>query len=201
MEEKYEVFCGGLPVGKAEVTKQGLYYKVICRCKADGEEVHRLTVRWKDGWENLGVPVPDRDGLFLSKRVAAKRIGQGPYDFVLMPLSLDPELFLFPKTGQSGQEDRKHDLKETYPDDPEDSGAAEAIQNGQDMNRKEPDISSESVPVPADMEEISEDKAFSRLEDLENARLAIINGQPMAAFSEKDPSDIQPEANGTMVGA
>ena len=45
MEENYGVYFGNRPVGKVQVTRQGLYYHFLCRCELTGDVMCRLC-RW-----------------------------------------------------------------------------------------------------------------------------------------------------------
>ena len=73
MEEKYEVFHEGRSVGTVKLSREGLYYRLVCSCHASDGQIHRL---WADG-EKIGVLMPDRGALVLETRVAAKRIRPG----------------------------------------------------------------------------------------------------------------------------
>jgi len=85
LEGYYQVLFGDKPVGKVQVTKEGLYYRFYCRCRMAGEVVSRLTVCWPDKRENLGVLVPVDDGFGLNTKVAAKKCGEGRPEFLIVP--------------------------------------------------------------------------------------------------------------------
>lgn len=186
MEEKYEVFFDADSVGKAEVVKQGLYYTVSCRCRIHSPEMCRLVLRWSDGWENLGIMMPERDGFRLDKKVAAKRIGAGPYLFCVFRLSQDPDEILFPRLERSGQENghRETDGNEIAP--------------GEQSSQEEPSVEEE---VNSGEEYIYEDKPFCRLDELTDAKLEIRNGQAIAVFDGNTGSDVQNQTHGAVVGA
>ena len=59
MEGIYDIFRGGEKIGKAEVRREGLYYRFRCCCDLTGEVMYRLTVACGEKTENLGIPVPD----------------------------------------------------------------------------------------------------------------------------------------------
>ena len=85
MEGMYPVYFGQAQVGKVQVTRQGLYYRFVCRCSMTGDVVCRLTVTCGDCRENLGVVVPE-GGLFcLDTKLPVKRLGEGTPEFRLMP--------------------------------------------------------------------------------------------------------------------
>ena len=83
LEGIYEVHLGGNTVGKVQLIRQGLYYKVRCRCYIEGDLVYRLYAVSTKARENLGVLVPDGDGFSLDKRIPVKRVGEDTTEFVL----------------------------------------------------------------------------------------------------------------------
>ena len=83
MDGQFEVLLGNRGVGKVEVIREGLYYRVVCRCILPIGGVYRLYALQNSGRENLGVVIPDGDGFLLDKKVPAKRLGNGPFQFVL----------------------------------------------------------------------------------------------------------------------
>ena len=83
MESCYEVFFGKEVAGKVQLLRQGLYYRVICRCHIPGDQVYRLYVVQGGQRENLGVVVPDGDGFLLDKKIPVKRIGDEIPRFIL----------------------------------------------------------------------------------------------------------------------
>ena len=72
-------------MGKVQVTRQGLYYRFVCRCKCDGDMVCRLYVSCGGKQENLGVVVPMGDGFGLDTRQPVKRFREGEPSFSLIP--------------------------------------------------------------------------------------------------------------------
>lgn len=74
MSEFYEVFLGGTAVGKACLDRQGLYVHVSCRCHADQNQIFRLYAVLDDRRENIGVLVPEEDGIRLDRKIPAKNI-------------------------------------------------------------------------------------------------------------------------------
>lgn len=73
MQGKYEVTYEGQAVGTVELTREGLYYRVYCRCRVPDNAIHRLYA----GGEKIGVLMPDRGELVLDTKVAAKRLMDG----------------------------------------------------------------------------------------------------------------------------
>ncbi len=77
MDGFFEVYQGNRIAGKVQLIPQGLYVRVICRCRIEGGQVYRLFAVSGDHRENLGVPVPEGDGFLLDKRIPAKRLAEG----------------------------------------------------------------------------------------------------------------------------
>ena len=73
MEESYEVSYEGKTVGRIELKREGLYYRLSCRCRLQDEAIHRLYA----GSEKLGVLIPENGALVLETRVAVKRLKPG----------------------------------------------------------------------------------------------------------------------------
>ena len=81
----YDIRRGGQVVGTATVEKQGLYYRIRCRCDISGEGMRRIVVTCGDAREDLGICVPT-DGKFgLEKKLPCKRFTSGTPDFLLLP--------------------------------------------------------------------------------------------------------------------
>ena len=85
MEGSYAVYFGKEQVGKVTVHRQGLYYRVFCRCRTTGGTICRLRVRSADKLENLGILVPTGDGFGLDTNIPVKRLGGGEPEFMLVP--------------------------------------------------------------------------------------------------------------------
>ena len=85
MVGNYEIKQGNRVTGHVRVEKEGLYYRIRCRCQLTGEVMHRLSVRCGGKTENLGVCVP-MDGAFgVDRKIPCKRLGEGVPEFSLVP--------------------------------------------------------------------------------------------------------------------
>lgn len=73
MVEKYDVTFEGQNVGNVTLEKEGLYYRIRCRCRVQDNEIHRLYVKG----EKIGVLIPENGDLVLDTKVAAKRLKEG----------------------------------------------------------------------------------------------------------------------------
>ena len=81
----YDVFFGNQQAGRVQVTRQGLYYRFLCRCHLTGEVVCRLYITCGGQQESLGVVVPEGDGFGLDTRLPVKRFREGEPSFTLIP--------------------------------------------------------------------------------------------------------------------
>ena len=73
MVGKYEVTLDGQAVGTAELSREGLYYRIRCRCRLKENQLYRL---YADG-EKVGVLAPENGEWTLITKVSAKRLRQG----------------------------------------------------------------------------------------------------------------------------
>lgn len=85
MISEYDIHLGKDVVGTATVEKQGLYYRFACRCKLSGSPICRVVVECGGHHENLGILAPQGGAFSLTTKLAAKRIGEGPFSFRVLP--------------------------------------------------------------------------------------------------------------------
>lgn len=85
MEENYVVSLGGKQVGRAQVTRQGLYYRVVCRCSLSGEVMYRLECACGSRSTSLGILIPCESGFGLETCFPVNRVGEGTLTFTLQP--------------------------------------------------------------------------------------------------------------------
>lgn len=76
LEECHEVYFGNRVCGKVQVLRQGLYFRVICRCRIPADQVYRLFGVRGSCRENLGVLIPEGDGFLLDRRIPVKHLGE-----------------------------------------------------------------------------------------------------------------------------
>lgn len=81
----YPVMLGKETVGKVNLTKEGLYYRIFCRCRITGAGIFRLDAQCGGKRVNLGILVPEGDGFGLERRIPVKHLGDGEMTFQLMP--------------------------------------------------------------------------------------------------------------------
>lgn len=85
MQGDYEVTLGGKRVGKLRLERQGLYYRVICRCNLSGEVMYRLEACGEKGRTNLGILIPCESGFGMDTRFPVSRVGEKQLEFTLQP--------------------------------------------------------------------------------------------------------------------
>ena len=81
----HEIRFGDSPEGKAQVTREGLYYHVVCRCGLSGQGMYRLEVSNGERKVDLGILVPEETGFGLETRFPVRRIGEGALSFRVRP--------------------------------------------------------------------------------------------------------------------
>ena len=85
LEGIYDIYRGADKIGKAEVRREGLYYRFLCCCNLTGEVIYRITVSCGDKTENLGIPVPDGHDFRLSARLPISRFPKETPEFKAVP--------------------------------------------------------------------------------------------------------------------
>lgn len=115
MEGLYDIFWEQEKIGKAEVCREGLYYRFRCCCDLRSGDICRISVTCGSQTENLGVPAPNGDCFYLQTRLPVSRFSKGEPSFRLtgkypkqmgmwMPISedmsLDPIVDLEPVIAQ-----------------------------------------------------------------------------------------------------
>ena len=83
MEGTYPVSYRGETVGSVVLRRCGLYYELCCRCQPAGEKMLQLILMGTDQTENIGLLIPHNGRLELTKRIPAKRLGEGSASFYL----------------------------------------------------------------------------------------------------------------------
>ena len=85
MVGSYEVRLGNAAAGKVQVERRGLYYRFVCCCRYTSEEVYRLIAFSGEERHTIGVPVPEKDGFRLEKKIPVKQFSGDSIQFFLMP--------------------------------------------------------------------------------------------------------------------
>ncbi len=69
-----EIKMDGKTVGMATMEKEGLYYRICCKCHFADRQIHTVWVLWKTGSRKLGVCVPEGRYACLNTKIPAKHI-------------------------------------------------------------------------------------------------------------------------------
>lgn len=85
MKQAYDVNLGNQVVGKAEVDRQGLYYRISSRCQLTGAVIYRLVAFQEEKEVKLGIFVPDGDAFSMVTTIPVKYIGEGELHFKIVP--------------------------------------------------------------------------------------------------------------------
>jgi len=81
----YDIYRGEERIGKAQVSREGLYYRFRCCCDLPEGEIYRLMVNCGGKAENLGIPIPSGDSFWLSVRLPVSRFSGGEPTFRALP--------------------------------------------------------------------------------------------------------------------
>lgn len=81
----YDIMLGTQSIGKAQVEKEGLYYRISCRCRLSGEIPYKVYASCCDKTEDLGLLVPQSGAFVLTTRLPVKRLGEGQLEFRAVP--------------------------------------------------------------------------------------------------------------------
>lgn len=65
---RYKVRYNGETVGDVEVSREGLYYRIRCICRLNGDKIYRLTLSDM----NLGILVPEHGEFYLNVKRPVK---------------------------------------------------------------------------------------------------------------------------------
>lgn len=83
LESCYPVYRNQEKAGEITVTKQGLYYSLLCRVKLPAGSRYRLYAHTEGCTRDLGLCVPSGQEFILQTRIPIKYFGQGEYSFYL----------------------------------------------------------------------------------------------------------------------
>ncbi len=92
----YKIMLGDCCAGTAQVSREGLYYRIQCRCQLSGEVMYKIMASFGETQIDLGICVPKGDKFVLEKRIPAKQIGEGHIEFSLVPRHLSVQGLFIP---------------------------------------------------------------------------------------------------------
>ena len=85
MEGNYPMYFGSRTIGRADVKREGLYYRFYCRCRLTGDVIFRVLVRCSDKERDLGILIPADGGFSLNTRLPVKHFPEGKPEFSVIP--------------------------------------------------------------------------------------------------------------------
>ena len=94
--EYFEINQGAEVIGKVNVTKEGLYYRISATCHLGSDVMYDLLMRSNGTSIVLGLLVPDRGAHSLQKKISLKEAGDGPMSFTVKPRHQKMEGLLAP---------------------------------------------------------------------------------------------------------
>lgn len=182
MNESFEVMLEDASAGKIQVSHRGLYYYFSARCAIPDSGVYRIVACWKDGWYNLGIPLPEEDGFVLKKQIAAAHFPEHEMGFVLIPANEDPERYLTP--GDRSSDPAEAPLDPGYAEDLPDD-----IFSDQNMSETGGEVSTEhdrENKAPDEYVRLHPDEPFPEMERLVEGCFVIWEGGPAIKFREEE---------------
>ncbi len=93
MKEVYPIIGANKSVGTAEVSAEGLYYRIDCYCTQEAIPPQRILVQSDTASVDLGICVSMAGEFVIHTRIAAKKLGQGALSFRLYSPSTDKATF------------------------------------------------------------------------------------------------------------
>lgn len=85
----YDIVLGNQSIGKAEVIREGLYYRFRCKCSLSGEVMYQLKVVCGENENSLGICVPVAGGFGVNTCLPIKTVGEGDFSFYAFPRHTD----------------------------------------------------------------------------------------------------------------
>lgn len=82
--EEYPIYFAQEQIGMAKVIREGLYYRICCRCSISGSIPFRVKVTGT-GEADLGLCVPMGESFGMEARIPVKRVGNGELKFQAVP--------------------------------------------------------------------------------------------------------------------
>ena len=82
---EFSLSAGTRQVGKVQVTKEGLYWRVICHAQLFGSIMYRLVAVTGGRRENVGILAPSGEGYSLDRRIPLKNLEEEGLQFLLLP--------------------------------------------------------------------------------------------------------------------
>ena len=87
--DKIEIYFGVNCVGWASLEKEGLYYRISCKCNMTEKSIFRVIMASANGRYPIGVLLPAAPGFALSARIPVKKVDLNTLHFMVEPLDSD----------------------------------------------------------------------------------------------------------------
>ncbi len=81
----FDILLGTQAIGKATLTRQGMYCCIVCKCRISGQVPYRVEARCGTGSQDLGLLVPENGWFVLTKRVPVRFLEGGEPSFHALP--------------------------------------------------------------------------------------------------------------------
>ena len=101
MEGTWNVLYHDRPVGTCTLERQGLYWRIICRCRTGIDGICRLILNCGRDDVDLGVLVPLNGSFGLEKRIPVKRLPEGEPHLYLRSDADSSDVFVPVRSGES----------------------------------------------------------------------------------------------------
>ena len=98
--QEYPIICKNKPVGTAQVTVEGLYYRIRCWCTQEARPPRRILMRSEAASVDLGICLPDGQQFIMNTRIAAKRLGEGAFSFHMSAPEYEKGIFYVVETNK-----------------------------------------------------------------------------------------------------
>lgn len=85
MHFENDVDFSGHIIGKANVRREGLYYRFFCTFFPEKEGIYRILMHCGEKKFDLGIGLPSLSGFELLKKIPVKQIPEGEYRFSVIP--------------------------------------------------------------------------------------------------------------------
>ena len=83
MEGTYPVSLNGERIGAVVLQRQGLYYRLNCRCNGVHKDMMQLMIQAKNTVKDIGLLIPNGNMLEIRTTIPVKRIGDNTPTFFL----------------------------------------------------------------------------------------------------------------------
>ena len=79
----YNIIWQGKQVGNARITKEGMFYRIFCKCSLPQNGTYKVFVTDGKNVCDLGICVPDVEGFACVARIACRKLCGNDFSFTL----------------------------------------------------------------------------------------------------------------------